>query len=426
MDQPRLSSLLGLEERSPGDQESLFSAWRTFFERLADELPTVMVFEDLHWADSALLDFVEYLVEWSRDRPIFILTLARPELLERRPTWGAGRRSFTSLSLDPLGDELMGTLLAAPVPGITDELLAKILDRAEGIPFYAVETVRMLIDRGHLVRDGNRYRTTGPVDLLEVPETLHTLIAARLDGLSAEERTALQDASVLGRFFTVDGLAALTGHTVERLEPILSSLVRKELLTLQTDPRSPERGQYGFLQDLVKKVAYEMLSRKDRKARHLDAAAYLESVFGTEEGEFAEIIASHYRDAYRSAPQAPDAHEITVKAGERLVQAGERAASLAASLEAQRYFEEALELTEDEAERARLHERAGQMSVTAGRYDEAAAHFQEAISLFESSDASHAAARVGARLGFIDWQLDRIGVAIERMERAFAAVDRGG
>jgi tetratricopeptide (TPR) repeat protein len=417
--QPRLSSLLGLEERSPGDQESLFSAWRTFFERLADEHPTLMIFEDLHWADSALLDFVEYLVEWSRDRPIFILTLARPELLERRPTWGAGRRNFTSLFLDPLGDELMGTLLATPVPGLPDELQKKILERAEGIPFYAVETVRMLIDRGLLVREGNRYRTTGPVDLLEVPETLHTLIAARLDGLDAEERSALQDASVLGRFFTVEGLAALTGRTVEQLEPLLSSLVRKELLTLQTDPRSPERGQYGFLQDLVKKVAYETLSRKDRKARHLVAAEHLESVFGIEEGEFAEIIASHYSDAYRSAPEAPDAQEIKVKASERLVQAGERAASLAASLEAKRYFEEALELTEDGAARAGLHERAGQMAVKTGHFDEAAAHFEGAISLFESSGASHAAARVAARLGHIDWQLDRIGVGIERMERAF-------
>ena len=112
-----------------------------------------MVFEDIHWADSALLDFIEYLVEWSRDRPIFVLTLGRPELAERRPTWGAGTRNFTSIFLEPLPSDEMELLLDAPVPGLPDDLRDAILERAEGIPFYAVETVRMLIDRGILVRE---------------------------------------------------------------------------------------------------------------------------------------------------------------------------------------------------------------------------------------------------------------------------------
>src|SRR5262249_16860152 len=155
-----------------------------------------------------------------------------------------------------------------------------ILERAEGVPFYAVETVRMLIDRGLLIREGNGHRLVGPIETLEVPETLQALIAARLDGLAAEERHLLQNASVLGRTFTVSGLAAVTSRPETDLQPLLASLVRKEVLTLSVDPMSPERGQYGFIQDLVKKVAYDTMSRKERRARHLEAAAFLEATSG--------------------------------------------------------------------------------------------------------------------------------------------------
>src|SRR4029077_18103600 len=134
------------------------------------------------------------------------------------------------------------------VPGHPAELEDRILSRAEGVPLYAVETVRMLLDRGLLAQEGNVYRPTGPIESLEVPETLHALIAARLDGLTAEERRVVQDASVLGKTFSRSALAALSGTPETELEPFLSSLVRKEVLNLQADPRSPERGQYGFLQ----------------------------------------------------------------------------------------------------------------------------------------------------------------------------------
>jgi len=185
---PRLATLLGLEDGTGRDQEGLFAAWRLFYERLAEEMPTVMVFDDLQWADAALLDFIEYLLEWSRDHPIFIVTLARPDLIDRRPTWGAGRKNFTSLFLEPLPLAQMEELLAGLVPGLPDELRTKILQRAEGVPLYAMETVRMLLDRGLLVPQGSAYLAAGPIETLEVPETLHALIAARLDGLTADER----------------------------------------------------------------------------------------------------------------------------------------------------------------------------------------------------------------------------------------------
>src|SRR6266498_4186149 len=200
--EPRLAHLLGLAEHQARDKQDLFAAWRLFFERLAESYPTVLAFEDMQWADASLLDFVEYLLDWSRNSPIFVVTLARPELLERRPTWGAGQRSFSSLYLDPLSEEAMEELLTGLVPGLPAEVRDRILARAEGVPLYAVETVRMLLDRGLLVREGPAYRLTGPVEALEVPETLHALIAARLDGLTTEERRLLQNAAVLGKTFT--------------------------------------------------------------------------------------------------------------------------------------------------------------------------------------------------------------------------------
>src|SRR5206468_1006283 len=253
--EPRLAHLLGLEDGMRYERDDLFAAWRLFFERLTETYPVVMAFEDMQWADDSLLDFIEYLLDSSRNSPILVVTLARPELHERRPTWGAARRNFTSLYLEPLSAAAMEKLLTGLVPGLSEEVRTQILERAEGIPLYAVETVRMLLDRGLLVREGSVYRPEGTIGALDVPETLHALIAARLDGLPVEERRVLQDAAVLGKTFTKRALAALAALSEQALEPLLASLVRKEVLAVQADPRSPEHGQFGFLQDLVRHVA---------------------------------------------------------------------------------------------------------------------------------------------------------------------------
>ncbi len=419
--EPRVAQLLGLGEQEARDRQDLFAAWRLFFERLADGYPTVLAFEDMQWADTSLLDFVEYLLEWSRNSPIFVVTLARPELLERRPNWGAGHRNFSSIYLDPLPASAMEELLAGLVPGLPDGVCAQILARAEGVPLYAVETVRMLLDRGLLVQEGPVYRPTGPVESLEVPETLHALIAARLDGLSAEERRLLQDGAVLGKTFTRDALAALAGSEVE-IEPLLTSLARKEVLGVQADPRSPEHGQYGFLQDLVRHVAYETLSKRERRTRHLAAAAYLSAAFAEDEDEVVEVIASHYLAALDAAPEAEDAAEIRGMAQAMLARAGERAASLAAATEARRYFEQAAELTEAPAERAALLHRAGDMAARAGDPDSARRLLDTSIELYEAQGETHAAARVLGRLGRIAAFTGSRDVALARMERAFAVI----
>ena len=380
--------------------------------------PVVLVFEDLHWADSSLLDFVDYLLEWSRGHPIFVLALSRPELAERRPTWGAGRRNFSSLYLEPLTAEAMEQLLAGLVPGLPPPVAATILARAEGIPLYAVETVRMLLDQGLLEKVDDGYRPTGPIDDLEVPETLHGLIAARLDGLAGSERRLVEDAAVLGKSFTPAALAAVSGVPVDGLRDPLGVLVRREVLTVTSDPRSPERGQYEFVQDLLRKVAYETLSRHDRKAKHLAVAAYLQSEGENDEDDVVEVIASHYVDALRSDPDAADAPQTRGRARDMLVRAGDRAVMLAAPAEALRYFTQALDFTDDVLGRARLDERAGQAAAIAGRFPETRAHMDRAIAAFESQGQVHAAARVSARLAEVDFYEDSLTAAITRMQAA--------
>jgi tetratricopeptide (TPR) repeat protein len=419
--EPRLAHLLGLEDAASGDRQDLFAAWRLFFERLADTYPTVLAFEDMQWADESLLDFVEYLLEWARNSPLYVITLARPELLERRATWGAGHRNFTSLYLEPLSQSAMEDLLTGLVPGLPAHVREQILARSEGVPLYAVETVRMLLDRGLLVQEGPVYRPVDEIAALEVPETLHALIAARLDGLSADERRLLQDGAVLGKTFTSGALAALSGRPIEEIESLLVSLVRKEVLGVQADPRSPEHGQYGFLQDLVRHVAYETLSRHDRRARHLAAAGHLRDDFAGEEDEVVEVIASHYLAAYEAAPDAEDAQEVKERARQMLARAGERAAALGASSEAQRYFEHAAGLTDDALEQAAFLEQAGIAAGYAARA-EAVEVYERALGLLEEAGATHAAARVSARLGVALWTRGRIEEGIARMEESFAVL----
>ena len=221
--------------------------------------PTVLAFEDMQWADESLLDFVEYLLEWSRNSPIFVITLARPELLERRPTWGAGQRNFTSLYLEPLSPQAMEELLAGLVPGLPAEVRDAILARAEGVPLYAVETVRMLLDRGCSSRTG---RSTGPSASRGARGARDAACPDRRPARRALGRGA---APAPGRGRPREDVHAGRARGARRrrrdIEPLLAALVRKEVLGVQADPRSPEHGQYGFLQDLVRHVAYETLSQ---------------------------------------------------------------------------------------------------------------------------------------------------------------------
>ena len=385
-----------------GDQEDLFAAWRVFFERLAEVDPVVLVFEDMQWADAGLLDFVEYLLDWSRNHPIFVLTLARPELAERQPTWGAGKRNFTVAV--PRAAAARGDGRAARrarARACRTSCAARILERAEGVPLYAVETVRMLLDRGLLVQEGTSSGRPGRSRRSRCRRHCTRSIAARLDGLTPEERRVVQDAAVLGKTFTKQALAALTGLAEDELEPLLASLVRKEVLSIQADPRSPERGQYGFLQDLVKHVAYETLSKQERKAQHLAAAELPRAPLGPTRTRSSR--SSRRTTSTRTTPPRTPTTPTEIRATAReLLVARRRARSLArrGRRGAARTSSRRPELTDDPLG-AGGAARAGRADgrASGGRGRGGGAHYEQAIELFEAAGDTHPAARVSARLG---------------------------
>jgi len=361
-----LQVLLGTGEAPDVGAGELFGAWRTFFERMASDRLVVLLFEDLHWADPGTLDFIDHMLEWSRNVPILIITLARPELLERRADWGAGRRNFLALDLAPLDEPAMRQLLAGFVPDLPEAATRSIVGRAEGIPLYAVETIRMLVADGRLrQRDGGQgYEPVGELGDLAIPDTLHALIAARLDGLDPAERTLVQDAAVLGQSFTQAGLAVVSGLPPAELEARVRVLVRSDLLHEEVDPRSPERGQYAFVQALIREVAYSTLSMKDRRSRHLAAARFFESL-GDE--ELAGALAAHYLAAYRASPAGPEAVALASQARVSLRGAADRALALGAPIQAVSFLEQAVEVASDEAEQASLLERAAAAAAIAAR-----------------------------------------------------------
>ena len=415
---PWLLALLGFHDPGDGRQDEAFAAARRLLERISERGLVVLVFEDLQWADTGLIQFIESILEWSRNHRILIITLARPELLERRPTWGAGQRNFTALHLDPLSDSAMTQLLDGVVPGLPVAFARRIVERAAGVPLFAVETVRMLIDEGRLVREDGGYRVEGDVRELAIPESLRGLIGARLDGLPADDRALLQDAAVLGLTFTLDALVAITGRPVDDLEPRLRAIVRREILTLDEGPRSPERGQYAFVQGPIREVAYETLAKRERRSRHLAAARYFETL---DSDELAGILASHYLDAHRATPEGPEADALAAQARVALRGAAERAAGLGSYDLALGYLEKALTVTADPLERARTWESATSAAHHAGQVEVSERFGRQALDWYRQTDDPIGAARSVILLSQPLFETGSTTEAIALLDSALAA-----
>ncbi|HEY5092918.1 MAG TPA: adenylate/guanylate cyclase domain-containing protein [Acidimicrobiales bacterium] len=421
--EPCLSHLLGLSDAPSSERNELFSAWRTFFERVAANGPTVLVFEDLQWADAGLIDFVESILEWSRSYPILVVTLSRPELMDLRPHWGAGQRNFTSLHLEPLSSTSMRELLNGFVEGLPSDVADKVLERAEGVPLYAVETIRMLVDRGVLVQRDESYVVEGELELNEIPETLHALIASRLDALPPVQRTLLQDAGVVGSTFSIESLLVVNGGQRERVEGELREMVRKEFLFADNDPRSPERGQYGFVQGVIREVAVGTLARRDRSAKHLAIARYAESL---NDEELAGVVAAHYLEAHLAAPDEPGNDATVISAINWLDRAGQRAKSLGSPEQAFTLFEQALSLVTDDVERAALHLRAAWSAASAMDPEHAFDHCEASIALYSDLGRIDDAARSVADLLRMKFPSSDSGIIIERCEQAYALLGPSG
>ena len=327
-----LRPLAGLEAVTPsGDRRGeSFAAWRSFLEAIAEERPLVLVFEDLHWADDVLLDFVDHLVERASGVPLLVLSTARPELLSRRPGWGGGKLNSSTILLSPLTEDETAQLLHGLLgrSALDAELQTQLLEHAGGNPLYAEEFTRMLISR--------------PGDVI-LPETVQGIIAARLDTLPGEEKELLQRAAVLGRMFW---LGALEGERWT-LEERLHSLARREFVTRSRRSSVAGEEEYLFRHALVRDVAYEQIPRAARADMHLGAAEWIESLGRTD--DHAEMLAHHYTSALEYARAArADTTAFAEQARTALWRAGDRSLSLHAVEQAAHFYGHSLELWSDD------------------------------------------------------------------------------
>ncbi len=429
----RLGRLLGVAVAEDGggqlSRQELFAGWRLFFERLAADAPVVLVIEDAQHADPGLLDFLDHLIDWARDLPIYVLVLARSELDLVRQGFGTGRNR-TTLTLDPLDPASMDKLVDALVPDMPRAARGAVTRQAQGIPLFAVETVRSLIDRDIVQPSGGVYRLVGDVGELTVPDSLHALLAARLDALDPAVRRMVTEAAVLGSSFSADALIAITGHGEADVRAALADLVRREVLSVSADPLSPEQGSYRFAQHMLRQVAYDTLSRRDRKTRHLAVAAHLRKAYAGDGEEITDVIARHYLDAVDAVPEADDVGEIRVQAVGALVRAAERATRTGAPALAATNYAAAAELADlgvpdaRDASGARpyagmLWEQAGEAAFTAGDFAPVMSYAGRARDSYVEHDDVRGAAVAQSLLGKC---LRRQGRHAEAREQLTAAV----
>jgi class 3 adenylate cyclase/tetratricopeptide (TPR) repeat protein len=407
---------LGSDELRGDRQAEAFAAWRRFFEAMAERDPTVLVFEDLHWADDGLLDFVDHLVEWATGVPLLVACTARPELLARRPGWGGGKPNSVTASLSPLSSDETARLLAHLLERsvLPAEMQTALLSRAGGNPLYAEEFARMAADRDLMERP----------EALPLPESVQGIIAARLDGLTTEEKSLLQDASVLGKVFWMGGVSAIGGMDRYRAEELLHGLERRQFV--RKDRRSSVAGEteYAFWHLLVRDVAYSQIPRGRRAEKHRTAAEWTAGLAADRVEDRAEMIAHHYLAALEySRTAGMSTEQLEGAALQALVAAGDRAMSLNAFGAAVRFYREATALVPGEHPdrpdllfkygRARwLHEEAGLEEL------------DEARDLLLAVDDVERAAEAEIMVGDLVWHQARRDAAFQRFDSARALVEQ--
>ena len=383
----RLAPLVGAGGEPAGQEES-FTAWRRYLESLASERPAVLCFEDLHWADTALLSFIEHLADWSDGVPLLVLCTARPELYERHPLFAAEAKNAQRVTLRPLSDEETARLVSSLLDRVVlpAETQATLLERAGGNPLYAEEFVRLLADRAS---------PTGTIEDIPVPDSVQALIAARLDTLPAEHKSLLQDAAVVGKVFWAGALREMGGRELRAVELALHDLARRELIRAARTSSMEGEAEYAFWHVLVRDVCYGQIPRAARAARHVAAAAWIEHKAGERAEDLADVLAHHYLRALElatAAGQTDKTVELTAAAIEYLALAGERALVLDVE-RAEESLAKALELAPvGHPARAGLLERWARAAQQQGRLPEARAAFEEAIGLYRDRGESIAAA----------------------------------
>ena len=323
---PHLATLLGLEgEQEVGDRETLFFSARVFVESLALDTPTMLLYEDIHWADASQLDLLETLASRVRDVPVLFVALARPELLGDRPSWGGGLPAYTALPLEPLTPSASQELVAHLIedPALRDERAQAVTESGEGNPLFLEELAAAVAERSADER---------------LPTSVRSIIAARLDSLPPEERSVLVDASVVGRVFWRGALQEIAPR--DDLSRMLGSLEARDLVQREAVSRIKGDQQYAFKHGLIHDVAYGTLPRPARRSRHAAVARFLEAA--TSVGQSHEALGHHWREAGEND-----------RAAEQLLRAADQAGRGWAKARALTLYSEVLELLPEGDERRR-------------------------------------------------------------------------
>jgi class 3 adenylate cyclase len=377
----RLAPLVGLRTDSiPPAQEEAFAAWRGFLESLAVREPAVIVIEDLHWADAALVRFLLELADHPAELPILVVVTARPEVAERHPTWLADRPGSRVLTLVSLDDDAIERLIGDTLGDLSAELRRTVLERAAGSPLYAEQLAALIRERGATGADAT-------LDERTIPPTVQALLAARIDALPRELKPAILDASVIGRVFWSGAVASLEDRDLAAIEPALVDLERRELTRSHRPSTMVDEQEYGFWHALLREVAYAFLPRSARLAKHRAAAAWITDKAGEALGDLAEIVVDHLRQAEELA-DATGAQDqlLDIRAG--LVTAMLAAAHHLLRVDAERAvgeFQRVLELMREDDERR------GATLASLGRAFLARSEYPQAAEMLDGAHAWHLA-----------------------------------
>jgi class 3 adenylate cyclase/tetratricopeptide (TPR) repeat protein len=408
-----LRPLVGLvpEDVALADRRSeLQAGWRVFLEALAEQRPLVVVIDDLQWADEGLLDFVDGLVDLVEGVPLLVVACARPELLERRPGWGGGKRNALTVSLGPLPEadtaRLVESLLGRDP---ADEALrASVVELAAGNPLYAEELVRM--------------RTSGG-DLSGLPDTVLGIVTARVDLLPDAEKELLRDAAVMGSIVWSDGLQVVSARERGEVDELLRALGRKEFLRRERQSAVAGATQHAFVHSLVRDAVYAQLPRPDRVERHVRVARWIESLPDDRREDRAELLAHHYVEAIELSHSAGlDSAELVPAASEALRESGLRAFAVGAFPAAARALRDAAALRSDELDAGALRALGKALGFTEQTgLDE----LRRAFDLLLASGRRAEAAATAADISFTLWQVGDGAGSAEWMGRGIGLVGEG-
>jgi class 3 adenylate cyclase/tetratricopeptide (TPR) repeat protein len=413
---------LGLDAEDPqGMRDRIFSAVRSLIEAASNRWPLVLAIEDIHWADEGMLDMIEYLARWVRG-PMLIVCLARDELLDRRPGWGGGRRNATTISLEPLepqrARELVTALFGEGAGNGHSGLLTQVAERSGGNPLFAEEMI-------------NRIREEGSADVQTLPETVHSVLAARLDSLLAPERRVLQHASVVGQTFWEGSLQALSEDEGVDLADTLIALQEKDLVVSSAGSRLAGEHEYAFKHVLIRDVAYSTLPKSVRARKHAEVGAFIEERAADRSEGVVAMVADHYGRAAALGADAglepAELDRIGARAVAALESAGDAAAGLYSNQEALGHYETVLGLRRelDPATRARISEKLGDVALRLGRVAQATEVWDRCLEFHRREEDLQRVGDLHRKIGAALWHKgDREG-SIEHYQRGIDLLKDG-